>query len=117
MLILKELFFSFHGRINRKAFLTGWLFLFLVGLAFSFVFYSPTFVDGDGGTGALLFIPVQIFLVWTNFALQVKRNHDRGRSGWFCLLTFIPLINLLYLIDLVFIKGVDGVNQYGQPLE
>jgi uncharacterized membrane protein YhaH (DUF805 family) len=114
---VKELLFSFKGRINRKAFITGWVFLLLLGLAFSFVLYSPAFVENDGEVGVLLFLPIQVFLVWTNLALQSKRNHDRGRSGWFCLLIFIPLVNLLYLLDLMLIKGVAGVNQYGPPLE
>ncbi|PWK46010.1 uncharacterized membrane protein YhaH (DUF805 family) [Pseudomonas sp. OV226] len=42
----------------------------------------------------------------------VRRLHDTGRSGWFCLLMFIPLVNL-YLIYLLVQDSQPSTNAYG----
>ncbi|MEM8628242.1 MAG: DUF805 domain-containing protein [Pseudomonadota bacterium] len=47
-------------------------------------------------------------------SIGVRRCHDRGRSGWWLLLTFIPLFGLVWwLIDLGLLAGERGVNRYG----
>ena len=45
--------------------------------------------------GAML---VTGYAVFTQLAVTIKRCHDRGRSAWWCLLTLIPFIGLLWLI-------------------
>ena len=48
-------------------------------------------------------------------AVSVRRLHDSGRSGWFVLLLFVPLINL-FCIALLCLPGTPGPNRYGpQP--
>lgn len=46
-------------------------------------------------------------------ALNVKRCHDRGRSGWFYLVALVPILSLWYFVEAGFLKGDDGENQYG----
>jgi len=43
----------------------------------------------------------------------IKRFHDFGKSGWFCLLVFIPGIGALTSLVLFFIPGSRKTNQYG----
>jgi uncharacterized membrane protein YhaH (DUF805 family) len=43
----------------------------------------------------------------------VKRIHDRDRAGWFFLLLFVPLVNLWPVVEIYFLKGTEGENQYG----
>ncbi|SRR5260370_27400929 len=47
-------------------------------------------------------------------SLWVKRLHDVGRSGYWTLLLFLPLVNLLMFVYLVFAGGQKGVNKYGK---
>ncbi|WP_395645162.1 DUF805 domain-containing protein [Terricaulis sp.] len=98
-----SLLFSFHGRINRKQYwqagslvgvlgMMGFITLIaLSGLSITDV-KSPAAAFHAVSTGLLLAIPLLAFVSWSGYAIQVKRLHDRGRSGYFALLPgFISL--------------------------
>ncbi|WP_078966260.1 DUF805 domain-containing protein [Streptomyces sp. WM6378] len=45
--------------------------------------------------------PVLIYTLATvlpNLAVTVRRLHDTSRSGWWCLLSFAPLIGVIWLV-------------------
>jgi len=46
-------------------------------------------------------------------AVSVRRLHDVGKSGWFLLIAFIPIIGAIWLLILYFTEGDSGTNQYG----
>ncbi len=53
-------------------------------------------------------------MLYPAIALYAKRWHDRGKSGWWSLIGLIPVIGGLWmLIELGFLKGTGGANQYG----
>jgi uncharacterized membrane protein YhaH (DUF805 family) len=52
--------------------------------------------------------------VWILKAV-VSRFHDIGWSGWFVLLMFVPLVDILALIFLLIMPGQKGPNVYGEP--
>ncbi|WP_137470881.1 DUF805 domain-containing protein, partial [Escherichia coli] len=43
----------------------------------------------------------------------VRRLHDTGRSGWWFILYFIPVIGDLVLLIFTVQKGNEGENQFG----
>ena len=46
--------------------------------------------------------------------MTVKRYHDRGKSGWWYLIQFIPIIGPIWaFVELGFCSGDDGDNDYG----
>lgn len=48
------------------------------------------------------------------FALQIKRWHDRDKSGLWMLIVFVPFIGVLWsLIELGFLRGSAGRNRFG----
>lgn len=47
-------------------------------------------------------------------AVQVRRLHDVGKSGWFYLIVLIPLIGFIWLLVLYCTEGTPGPNQYGE---
>ena len=55
--------------------------------------------------GLIAFIP--------SLAVCVRRLHDTGRSGWWILLTFMPLVNLV-IIYFYICDSQPGANQYGE---
>ncbi len=67
----------------------------------------------------LLFIPFGIFFIWSRFAINVKRWHDRDKSAWWLLIELIPLIGSIWaFIELGCLKGIYGKNRFGpDPLE
>ena len=47
------------------------------------------------------------------FIIQIKRCHDRDRSGWFLLIYLIPVAGLVVFYELGFLNGTVGENKYG----
>ncbi len=57
---------------------------------------------------------VSLLFQWPQYAIAAKRWHDRGKSGWWSLIAFVPIIGGLWaLIELGFLPGEEGVNAYG----
>ena len=46
-------------------------------------------------------------------AVSIRRLHDVGKSGWFLLISLIPLVGGIWLIVLLASKSNPGENQYG----
>ncbi len=56
--------------------------------------------------------------LWMKICLNVKRLHDLSWTGWWVILSFIPLVNIVLGLFLVFKRGNYGENDYGlDPLE
>jgi uncharacterized membrane protein YhaH (DUF805 family) len=54
-----------------------------------------------------------IFVFIPSIAVSVRRLHDSGRSGWWLLLIFIPVIGWLALLYFYLVDSAPGDNQYG----
>ena len=107
---LSDIFFSFEGRINRAKY---WGYSFLLTFGVLIIALGGYFMAGDIGLWSSYGIAI-LFLVWPALALGIKRCHDRNRSGWFMLVSLIPIVSIWYLIEVGFLKGTDGPNDYGE---
>ena len=48
----------------------------------------------------------------------VRRLHDRDKSGWFILISFIPIVGTIFLLVMLAEKGTEGKNRFGKyPLK
>lgn len=123
----------FQGRAPRSEFWWWALFQFLLGAALDIVFppdtswmmqhYNPdagVMVQGmvhhssGGGIGAL----VGLALFLPSLAVAVRRLHDIGKSGWWLLISFIPVVGWIILLVWDCTKGTEGGNEYGaDPLQ
>lgn len=122
-----SLFFGFNGRINRTQYwlastvaLVAALALFIgAGVSVFSALDAKGRLHGDVGVTLLLCVVGYAAVVWVNMAIQVKRLHDRGRSGYLALLMFAPLINIpasiFFLIDLGFMPSKPESNEHGPP--
>jgi uncharacterized membrane protein YhaH (DUF805 family) len=54
-----------------------------------------------------------IFLFVPVLAVSVRRLHDTGRSGWWLLLTFVPILGWLVLLFFYVQDSQPGDNEYG----
>lgn len=45
--------------------------------------------------------------------VSIRRLHDTGRSGWWMLVGFVPLIGVLVLLVFMAQDSKPGQNQYG----
>ena len=60
----------------------------------------------------LTFILLVLSIIF-KYAQEIKRLYDMNYSGWFILIGFIPFINIVYYIILIFKDGTVGPNKYG----
>ncbi|GAA6170018.1 DUF805 domain-containing protein [Sessilibacter corallicola] len=110
----KEILFSFKGRIGRKSYWLSMLGMMVVTAIFMFIVVSMG-VEGSGLQIPIVLI-LYIPLMWISLAIQIKRWHDRDKSGWFVLVSFIPVIGAIWaFIENGCLAGSDGVNRYGPP--
>jgi uncharacterized membrane protein YhaH (DUF805 family) len=64
--------------------------------------------------GAVLALIIVLVLLVASSMLAIKRFHDRDKSGWFVLISFIPVIGPIWLlIELGFLRGSAGDNRFG----
>ena len=110
---LAQTLFSFKGRINRAKWWLAHLLVFVV----SCFIYLITASLGD--TAAVIVLLLAILSFWVHLAINIKRWHDRDKSGWWVLIELIPLIGSIWaLVELGFLKGTYGKNRFGpDPLE
>ena len=48
----------------------------------------------------------------------MRRLHDKDKSGWFMLISFIPILGAIFLIVMLAEKGTSGKNKFGEyPLK
>jgi uncharacterized membrane protein YhaH (DUF805 family) len=110
---ITNLLLSFQGRIPRQTFwlgILGALGIFLVVCGIVSEFDGPDGKSPYDGILAVILLPY----LWVSLAIQVKRWHDRGHSGWRVLINLIPIIGWIWvLVELGFRKGATGGNQYG----
>lgn len=123
---LKNLFTSFDGRIGRMKWWCGLLAVMWIEAVVAFlgikVFGTYLVADAPNERAQMitaLMILVVILFVLPLFPLYAKRWHDRDKSGWWTLIWLVPIFgNIWILIELGFLKGTEGPNQYGNdPLQ
>ena len=105
----------FSGRSRRKEFWYFTLFNFIISLTLEFIdgmatlsyFYNETF--GFGLLGGVYTLAIII----PSIAVSIRRLHDIGKSGWWILISFIPLIGVLVLLYFHVLDSQSEENQYG----
>jgi uncharacterized membrane protein YhaH (DUF805 family) len=66
-------------------------------------------VTGIPATSSILFLVTLI----PGIAVSVRRLHDLDRTGWWLLISLIPLIGAIILLVWFISKGTDGPNRFG----
>ena len=75
-------------------------------------------VSMNSSTISTLGTIISIVAIISSSMLIIRRLHDLNRPAWWCIGVFVPLVNLVLGIYLLFFKGTDGPNDYGpDPLE
>ena len=106
----RHVFLSLDGRINRARF---WLYqILIVDMLYFVICIIGGAVDGEAGVENASMLATLI-LIWPTIALNVKRLHDRNRSGIYFLAALIPIVNIWYMIEVLFMPGEGISNQYG----
>lgn len=117
--VFKELFFTSAGRLNRKSYIYRSIFLSLVlGIIQGILELATVAIEALELLFAVLLLALCIFGFVASIMMLARRLHDLDKSGWWMLLLFVPLVNILFYIYILFFKGTEGPNQYGEdPLQ
>lgn len=107
---IKESYFSYEGRLNRKIYIIRILITLMVIHFASLINSTQAFVSFDNIIGAVIIIACSISIMM----LSIRRVHDLNKKWPWALLIFIPG-GILYLF---IVAGSPNVNEYGSiPLD
>ena len=132
---IREMFFSWEGRLNRKPYILRCLALGLIMTAIYILLMVIAFTTaaaqmgngipmmgngipmmGNGipmmgafGATYILYLP---FII-SGYLLAIRRLHDLDLSAFFILLSFVPVVSFFFALYLIFKKGTEGPNSYG----
>ncbi|WP_224816206.1 DUF805 domain-containing protein [Hasllibacter sp. MH4015] len=96
---------NFSGRARRSEYWWFYLFNIIVNVVASVV---------DGAIGMpIVSIVAFLALIVPGIAVAVRRMHDVGRSGWWLLILFVPLVGIILVIYWFVQRGTVGPNEYG----
>lgn len=108
--VLKK-YATFSGRARRKEYWYFILFNMIVCALLSVIDRSIG-TCSDSGIGYLSGIYSVATLI-PNIAVSVRRLHDTGRSGWWLLVSLVPVLGSLALVFFLVQNSKSGANQYG----
>jgi uncharacterized membrane protein YhaH (DUF805 family) len=113
--------FSAKGRFGRLSYLAwsvvaGFATAFLIGVFAGIGILSGTELSPDNGIVANAVL-VLLYLGSTivSILFSIRRLHDLNRSGWWLLLSLIPLVNILFFLVLILWPGSKDGNNFGPP--
>jgi uncharacterized membrane protein YhaH (DUF805 family) len=98
---------NFTGRASRPEF--WWWVLFEI-----IVFVVAQFISAALDSAIFYFLVV-LALFLPSLAVSIRRLHDTNRSGWWILISFVPLIGFIVLLIFYLQEGDAGPNDHGPP--
>lgn len=109
----------FSGRARRMEYwifqLGNMLIATLLSVGEAAVRLSMGGMKVEPGSAPVLIV-VNVFtllIIIPTLAVTIRRLHDTGRSGWWILICFIPLIGALVLLVFMVLDSEPGPNRYG----
>lgn len=115
-------FFSWKGRIPRSHFFGIFILSDIVAgvcLFIAIIILMDPYVQLGGKIIGYIFLFTGLIIpaIMISFAI-VRRAYDLNYGGWSLIMYFIPIIQLLYWLELFFVKGTVGTNKFGvDPLQ
>ena len=101
---------NFSGRARRKEY---WFFVLVqMGLFIIAMILDAIIFNSETG---LFYIVVVLGLFLPGLAVTIRRLHDTSRSGWWFLLSILPLIGSIILLVFLASDTKLETNQWGPP--
>jgi uncharacterized membrane protein YhaH (DUF805 family) len=112
----KQFYLTAQGRVNRKQW---WLRLvvpfFIISVVLTLIDMAIGTYSSQNG-GGLLSGLFGLAVLIPSILVDIKRWHDRDKSGWWMLILLVPIIGAIwFLIELGFLAGTPGPNRFGPP--
>jgi uncharacterized membrane protein YhaH (DUF805 family) len=97
---------TFDGRAVRSEYWYFALFIVIVQIV-------STVIDNTVLGHPVLYVIAGLALILPSLAAGVRRLHDTDRSGWWLLISLVPLIGTILLIVWFCTPGTPGANKFG----
>lgn len=104
---------TFKGRARRSEYWWFWLLNLIVSIVTLVLDYKLDMINIELCLGALSGLYTLIVFL-PRLAVSVRRLHDTGHSGWYYLLTFIPILGALFLLYFFVSDSAPEENRYGK---
>lgn len=112
--VITEKFAQFTGRARRAEY---WWFTLVNIVVFILLWLLLIILSAIGDflavLGFLIYAVYSLAVIIPSIAVAVRRLHDTGKSGWWILIGFVPLIGFIVLLVFYLTDGDRGDNQYG----
>ncbi len=110
MLLPLRRYAQFEGRSGRREF---WMFMLMLTLAYAALLFIAMLGSVGMGLALVLAVVVSLGTIIPAIAVQARRFHDQGKSGWFVLFNLVPYIGGIVALIFMALPGTEGENQYG----
>ena len=101
---------TFEGRACRSEF--WWYGLFMIICSIVAASADGLMIGESGGVGGGSLVVALGFLL-PSVAVNVRRLHDIGRSGWWYFIALVPIVGAIVLLVWYCTKGTAGTNCFG----
>lgn len=104
---------KFDGRARRREF---WMFVLfnVIATVVASILDGALGLTFDSMTHyGYIYSAYSLAVLVPSFAVSVRRLHDIGKSGWWLLIVFVPIIGGIWLLILLVTPGQSGSNSYG----
>ena len=115
---LSKRYAQFSGRASKREF-WGYT-LFRIIADFSIFIVAIIMSEISRSLGDIFFLLYYLFVlavIIPSLSVAIRRLHDIGKSGWWFLITLIPIIGPIWLIVLMCQPSFNGDNQWGSMPE
>ncbi len=103
--VLKK-YATFTGRARRTEY---WMFALLNIIIAVVLGVVDTVIGSPGILGGIYVLAVLL----PSIAVGIRRLHDTGRSGWWLLIVFVPLVGAIVFLVFTVMDSHPGSNAYG----
>ncbi|MBS3965533.1 MAG: DUF805 domain-containing protein [Methylomonas sp.] len=103
----------FKGRATRREYWYFTLFNILAVGVFGLIDQLMGTFNFDAGYGPLSAI-YTLAMILPGLGVSIRRLHDTGRSGWWFMITIIPIIGLLVFLYFALLDSDPNPNEYGE---
>jgi uncharacterized membrane protein YhaH (DUF805 family) len=103
---------DFSTRSSRSEFWFWQLGIFIGYIALAIIIGILSFI-GLGFIGGILYVIFALGIIIPSIAVAVRRLHDVSKSGWWVLISLIPVIGTIILIIWAVTAGHADENEWG----
>jgi len=107
---------DFSGRARRSEYWMFMLFTTIVEVLTTVIFTTiiPLTVEIDGSEFSIVYLVACVIFILPKLAVSVRRLHDIGKSGWFYLISLIPVVGQIIFFIWCVKDSEARTNKYGQ---